>query len=128
MSADWIEHTRGDGELLGWMRPDGNGFVPIDRLGRELGPATDWLSAEEVLDERGLSWLADLWQLQLDDGRTVRVRLVEVAPHRVVAAIDDFGSVDVPQQRFVLPFPAPDTLTPLDRSSALGTTLTPEAG
>jgi len=32
--ADWIEHRRGDGERLGWMRPLGGLFVVIDLLGR----------------------------------------------------------------------------------------------
>ena len=30
---DWIEHRRGDGELLGWMRRSGEGFVVVDLLG-----------------------------------------------------------------------------------------------
>jgi hypothetical protein len=44
--AEWIEHRRQDGELVGWVRPEGEEFVPVDRLGRDLSAATDWLSAE----------------------------------------------------------------------------------
>ena len=112
---DWVEHRRsGDRELLGWIRAAGDGFVAIDRLGRELGGETDWLAAEELLEERGLRWLADLWQLTSDDGTRERVRIVEARPDRVVVALDDLGSVDAPHRTLVLPFPAPDSLAPFD--------------
>ena len=112
---DWIEHTRtGDRERLGWIRPDGDGFVAHDALGRELTGAVDWLAAEEALDERGLYWLADLWQLELPDGTIERVRLVEVTPDRVVVKVDDFGAVEAVTASYVLPFPAPDTLRPFE--------------
>lgn len=40
---DWIEHRRGDRELLGWMRSQGEGFVVIDLLGREISAEKeDW--------------------------------------------------------------------------------------
>lgn len=109
----WIEHRRaGDRELLGWVRVDGDGFVAVDRIGRELTEVVDWHEAEEALDERGLHWLADLWQLTLDDGSVVRVRVAEVATDRVVVATDDFGNVDAVVTRHVLPFPAPAALRP----------------
>jgi hypothetical protein len=34
--AEWIEHRRQDGEPIGWVRPEGEEFVPVDRLGRDL--------------------------------------------------------------------------------------------
>lgn len=112
---DWIEHRRaGDRERLGWIRPDGEDFVAIDALGREVTAAVDWLDAEEALDERGLRWLADLWQLDLVDGTRARVRIVEVTPERVVVKVDDFGAVDAVTRSYVLPFPAPDALRPFE--------------
>lgn len=112
---DWIEHRRpGDRELLGWIRPEGEGFVALDALGRETTGVVDWLEAEEALDERGLHWLADLWQLDLPDGGRERVRIVEVTPERVVVKVDDFGAVDVVTRSYVLPFPAPDALRPFE--------------
>ena len=108
---DWIEHRRpGDREPVGWIRPEGDGFVPVDALGRDLTGAVDWLEAEEALDERGLHWLADLWQLDRPDGTRERVRIVEVTPDRVVVKVDDFGDVGAVTPSYVLPFPAPDTL------------------
>jgi hypothetical protein len=52
--AEWTEHGRQDGELVGWVRPEGEKFVPVDRLGRDLSPATDWLDAERALDEAAI--------------------------------------------------------------------------
>jgi len=79
--SDWIEHRRGDRELLGWMRPQGEGFVVIDLLGREISDELDWLDAEELLEQRGIGYLADRYELQLDGGHWLLVRIVEVSPH-----------------------------------------------
>lgn len=109
------EHRReGDRELLGWLRPDGERFVAVDLIGRELTGPVDWATAEAALDEHGLHWLADLWQLELDDGTIERVRIVEVRADRVVVKRDDLGSVDVAQVLHVLPCPAPPTLRPFE--------------
>ncbi|MFX5734442.1 hypothetical protein ABTE21_20390, partial [Acinetobacter baumannii] len=76
----WIEHRRaGDGELLGWIEPAGEDFVAIDLLGRRRTGAVDWLTAEETLDELGITYLADLFDLRLDDGSWLRVRIAEVS-------------------------------------------------
>lgn len=108
------EHRRaGDRELLGWLRPDGDDYVAIDLLGRELTGPVDWPTAEEALDEHGLRWLSDLWQLRLADGSLERVRIVEVrAGDRVVVKRDDLGAVGAEQVVHVLPFPAPPALQP----------------
>ncbi|ACQ82355.1 conserved hypothetical protein [Beutenbergia cavernae DSM 12333] len=115
MPQDWIEHRRaGDRELLGWMRLDGDGFVAIDRLGREITGVVPWDEAEDALDERGLHWLADLWQLERPGSAPLRVRIVEVGPDRVVVKRDDFGDVGAKQETYELPFPAPGALQPFD--------------
>jgi len=115
MPADWIEHVRpGDRERLGWIRPVGDGFVALDLMGREVTGVVDWLAAEEALEERGLGWLADLWQLDRPDGLRERVRIVEVTPDRVVVKVDDFGDVGADTATYVLPFPAPDELRRYD--------------
>ncbi len=113
LPEDWIEHRRaGDRELVGWLRPQGDGFVAVDRLGRAVTGAVDWDVAEEALEARGLHWLADLWQLRVEDGRWLRVRMVEVSPERVVVKMDDFGAADAEMRTWTLPFPAPATLRP----------------
>jgi hypothetical protein len=109
---DWIEHRRHDGERVGWLRPEGEGFVPVDLLGRELGPAVDWLTGEETLERAGIGYLADPFELRLDDGSWLRVRLTEVSTRRIVVKKDDFGAIDAPQLFYELPFPMPPALRP----------------
>lgn len=125
--ADWTPHRRDDGELVGWIRPEGEHWVPVDLLGRPASGPVDWLDAEVALEERGLSWLADIWMLERDEpadsaepaySAPLRVKLVEVTPGRVgepghiIVQTDDFGAIDVPVQRIELPWPAPPTLRP----------------
>lgn len=109
----WIEHRRADGERVGWMRPVGEYFVPIDLLGREVSDPVDWLVGEEILDGRGIGYLAELYELRQPDGTWLRVRLAEVSPERIVAKEDDLGAVGAPQIFYTLPFPMPVTLRPM---------------
>ena len=111
--SDFIEHRRADGELVGWLRPEGEGFVPIDLLGRELGGPVDWLDGEELLEERGIRYLADPYVLRLDDGTELRVRLTEVSTRRIVVKQDDFGDITATLRAYELAWPMPAELTPL---------------
>lgn len=111
--ADWIEHRRGDGELLGWMRPESDAFVVIDLLGRPLTEPVDWLTAEETLEATGIGYLADLYELRLDDGRWLRVRITEVSSTAIRVKNDDFGAIDTPAIEHTVPFPIGDRLRPL---------------
>ncbi|GAA4152054.1 hypothetical protein GCM10023068_32010 [Leifsonia shinshuensis] len=113
--SDWIEHRRHDGERVGWIRPDGDLFVPVDLLGRDLSGPVGWLEAEEALESAGIGYLAELYELRRPDGSWLRVRLAEVSPDRIVAKKDDFGAVGAPQLYYALPFPAPDDLRVLRR-------------
>jgi hypothetical protein len=111
MNPDWIEHKRGDRELLGWIAPDGDGFVVFDLLGRSRTPApVDWLDAEELLEELGIGYLADRFTLVRDDGSEQPVRIGEVSASGVTVIADDFGAasaVGADPERFRLPFPVP---------------------
>lgn len=109
-TADWIEHRRGDGELLGWMRPEGEGFVPIDLLGRARAGALDWLAAEELLDELGIGYLADPYALERPDAPTLRVRIIEVSTERIRVKLDDFGAIGGPRLHYELAWPMPPEL------------------
>lgn len=118
-SPDWTPHRRDDGELLGWIHPDGDEWVAVDVLGRTACDPTEWLDAEEALDERGIAWLADPWVLEGEADGPLRVRILEVTPDddgvpgRIVVKVDDFGDVTrPPTQRFVLTWPIPDRLRP----------------
>lgn len=107
---DWIEHRRADGELVGWIVPRGEGFVVLDLLGCERTGSVDWLTAENSLDELGIGYLADPYLLTLDDGRELRVRIVEVSAERIVVKKDDFGAVGAPQLYYDVVFPVSDGL------------------
>ena len=116
---DWTPHRRDDGELLGWIHPDGDDWVAVDVLGRPASDATEWLDAEVALEERGIAWLADPWMLEGEGERPLRVRILEVtpdeerAPGRIVVKIDDFGDMTRPATaQFVLPWPIPERLRP----------------
>lgn len=114
---DWIPHRRDDGELLGWIRPAGDGWIAVDVLGRSISEPVEWLDAEAALEEHGLAWLADAWMLDGETERALRVRMVEVtpdrggAPGRIVVKIDDYGDMSRnATDQFVLPWPVPERL------------------
>ncbi|MDT0158043.1 hypothetical protein Q9R19_10455 [Microbacterium sp. ARD32] len=130
LPADWTPHRRDDGELLGWISPEGEDWVAIDVLGRTASAPVDWLDAEAALDEVGLAWLADVWMLEGEAPDPLRVRFVEVTPSdgetpgRVVVKVDDFGDMQrPPSARFTLPWPAPDRLRPARPGDPDGRTL-----
>jgi len=110
---DWIEHRRGDRELLGWMRPEGEGFVVIDLLGRPVSDELQWLEAEELLESLGIGYLAEPYELLLDDGHWLRVRVLEVSTERILVKKDDWGDMSAPQVTYPVAFPMPLELRPL---------------
>ncbi|MGA1838265.1 hypothetical protein VD659_15190 [Herbiconiux sp. 11R-BC] len=116
----WIEHRRGDGELVGWMLPEGEGFAVVDLLGRELSGPVDWFAAETLLEERGLRYLAEPFVLEREGAAALRVRITEVSTERIRVKKDDFGAIDAPQREFVLPWPAPTALRPFERDDEPG--------
>ena len=114
---DWTPHRRDDGELLGWIHPDGDEWVAVDVLGRPVSGPTEWLDAETALEERGIGWLADPWMLEGEADRPLRVRILEVTPDdegvpgRIVVKVDDFGDMARPPvQQYVLEWPIPARL------------------
>ena len=123
--ADWTPHRRPeDREPIGWIRPEGDGWVAVDLLGREASGPVDWLEAEEALETVGIGWLADVWMLERPAAAPpLRVRLVEVTPDRVVVKTDDFGAIDAPSTSYELPWPAPAALRRRRPSDPDGRTL-----
>lgn len=113
---DWIEHRREDGETVGWIVPDGDGFRAVDVLGRPVtAEPVEWLVAEEVLEELGIAFLADRYLLRLPDGTERPVRISEAGPRGVTVVADEFGNasaVGAGSDRLRLPFPAPEELRP----------------
>lgn len=88
----WLPHRREeDDELLGFLVPDGELFVPVTIFGYVLGTAVDEHDAVTVLESVGLSYLAERWTLRLETGAAISVQLVEARPDRVVVKNVDFG-------------------------------------
>lgn len=94
------------------MNPLGEGFVAIDLLGREVTDEVDWLTAEETLEERGIGYLADPFELLLEDGRWLGVRIIEVSTDLIRVKREDWGAMDIPQEEYQVGFPLPSDLRP----------------
>lgn len=106
MSTERFEHRRReDGELLGWIEERGDGFVAIDRFGRELTGVADWFEAESALEQLGLSYLAERYEYIGEDGRLLAVRIAEVREESVVVKEEDGGAIGAPQIFYTLPIP-----------------------
>jgi len=105
------------------MRParaeEGDGFVVIDLLGREISGVVDWLEAEEMLDALGIGYLADPYELLLEDGRWLRVRITEVSPEVIRVKRDDWGAIDIPLIEYTVAFPVPDELRLVDPKASI---------
>lgn len=107
----WIEYRRGrDAELLGWMVPVDDAFVVVDLLGHERSEPVDWLSGEELLEGIGLGYLAEPYELLLDDGTWLPVRLTQVSTDEITVKKEDGGAINAPRVEHTVPFPSHDRL------------------
>lgn len=98
------------------MKPESDGFVAIDLLGRRRTEVVDWMRAEEVLEALGLSYLADPYELRLDDGSWLRVRIAEVSSSAIRVKKEDWGDMTAPQTFYPVAFPVTEErLRPLVR-------------
>ena len=92
--SDWEPHHRDDGELIGYLVEDELDLVvPVNLVGHPIGAAMDRLAAEELLEDAGLSYLAEPWLLRHDDGSEQRVVIVEVDADHVVVTDAQFALV-----------------------------------
>jgi hypothetical protein len=106
---DWIKHRRSDGELLGWIRQQGVDYVIIDRLGREDPTPRSWVEAEECLEDRGLGWLAEPYEL-VRGSEVLPVRITAVGTDGIEVKGEDYGDIRMSVETYRLPFPAPASL------------------
>lgn len=84
---------RSDNECVGYLRMTEDGqFVPIDLLWNEVAEPLELTQAEALLEELGLSYLAEPWWLEIPDHpERVKVRIQEVTPDQVVLSNADYG-------------------------------------
>lgn len=97
------------------MKPAGEGFVVIDLLGRERSEPLEWLEAEDLLEELGIGYLAEPYEMRLESGEWLRIRLAEVSTRQIRVKKDDWGDMTALQVFYTLPFPPGDALRPLAR-------------
>lgn len=91
--ASWAAYYReDDGELVGYLVPDGELFVPVTVFGYELGDAVDEYDASRTLESIGLSYLADTWVLSIADrDEPINVQIVEASPEALKVKSVDYG-------------------------------------
>ncbi|QWF80547.1 hypothetical protein [Amycolatopsis sp. CA-230715] len=97
-----------DGELVGYLRRDGDGWLPLTVFGYPLAEAGPHEESVAELEGRGLAVLGDRWSVR-HDGEWLACRLTEAEPGRVAVRITDFGSPDCGRTR-VLDRPGPEVL------------------
>ena len=90
--------------------PQGDGFVAIDLLGVERTDAIEWLEAERCLERLGLAYLAEPYELRIDSGVWIPVRLTDVSTDNIRLKTEDYGAVDAPVTTYDLSFPVPERL------------------
>lgn len=105
MHESWVEYRRdGDNERLGWIQPVGEGFVAIDLLGRTRTDVTGWVEAEEFLNELGLAYLSEAYELLTENKSWIPVRITSVSAQTIEVKTEDYGAIDVPTTTYTLPF------------------------
>lgn len=109
----WIEHRRGDNELVGWIVVEGDDFATVDLLGRISEP-TDWFHAEQHLNELGIGYLASPYAFKTDQGDWVRVKLLEVSTEGIKMMGEDFGDITADLPTYIVPFPPGERLIPVE--------------
>ena len=109
----WSPHRREeDGEVLGYLRPEPGGHVPVSPFGHPVTGPLPEAEARAALDNLGLSYLAGPWLLTLPHREEpITVRILEVTPERMRVANADYGyeAADIGHV-FVLDVPEPGRL------------------
>ena len=93
--ATWSPYHRSDdGELIGYLVEDEDDLVvPVNLVGHPVGEAMDTYTAEQTLEDVGLTYLAEQWLLRQDDGTEKRVVIIEIDADHVVVGDAEFALV-----------------------------------
>lgn len=89
--------------------------MAVDLLGRPITDEVDWLAAEETLEDLGIGYLAEPFELLLDDDRWLAVRITEVSSELIRVKREDWGAIDITQEEYTVAFPMPASLRPRSR-------------
>ncbi|WP_417219189.1 hypothetical protein [Arthrobacter sp.] len=113
-TTGWLATQRDDGETVGYLEPLSGDYSLVQArnlLGHPVGGPTEFLEAEELLIDRGISELAERWSLrdapeELDGG----VVILEASPDGIVVAHADLAKAGVYGRRVHVPWPDVDLL------------------
>lgn len=105
----WHPVHREDGELVGYVTPQDDGWLPRSVFGVPLGEPSDRDSAQAWLESVGLGYLAERWQWW-SGADWITVQLVEASPSRVTVQLTDFGHEDRYGERHALSAPVDGVL------------------
>ncbi|WP_436759467.1 hypothetical protein [Streptosporangium sp. V21-05] len=101
----------GDGALMGFIRPAGEGWEPLTVFGYPLGEPSPEEEALEVVHRSGLEVLMRPWRF-LEDGEWYRCVIVEAAAGAVGIRPNDFGYPREDVLTVTLERPGPETFRP----------------
>ncbi|WP_162802127.1 hypothetical protein [Ornithinimicrobium murale] len=85
----WVSVRREDGELIGFVAPEPEGWRPLTVFGHPLADVADRATAEDRLHAVGLGYLAGKWELR-DGEDWISAQLVEASPAGVTVQLVDF--------------------------------------
>ncbi|WP_372697764.1 hypothetical protein [Arthrobacter sp. JSM 101049] len=108
-TSGWIPTTREDGETVGYLEPvtaDYGLVQPRNLLGHPVGGPAEFMEAEDLLIERGISELAGRWTLRgvADDLRD-GVVILEASPDGIVVAHGDLAKAGIYGRRVRVGWP-----------------------
>jgi hypothetical protein len=112
LPASWLPVRRpSDGELVGFLVPDGENYRPATVFGYVLGPAMPAAEASAVLIATGLDVLHERWVLVHESvDRPTLVEIAEASPERVVVQTLYYAMSGGRGSRWQLPVPLGGTL------------------
>ena len=107
LPASWVAVRRpSDGELVGFLVPDGERCCPATVFGYVLGPPTSEAEARAVLIAGGLDVLDEHWVLVHESvDRPMVVEIAEASPERVVVQTLHYALAGGRGSRWELPVP-----------------------
>lgn len=113
--ADWTAvHRDDDNELLGYLASvgdDDSRVVPTTVFGHRLAEPCHPQDAIAILESTGLSYLADRWELSLENRpEPTTVQIVEASPESVTVQSIDYGYADDYGTRYRLATPTDNRL------------------
>lgn len=108
-TSGWLATRRDDGETVGYLEPLADDYSlvqPRSLLGHPVGPPAEFLEAEELLIERGISELAERWMLHgASDDLRGGVVILEASAEGIIVAHADLAKAGASGRRVRVAWP-----------------------